>query len=192
MMWPVRWEKAGQKRARAAAAEPRETAPGVHVPNVYTNGSFAPEAPGVGFAGFGVWFGPRDPRNISRHLDGIEQTNNRAELSAVIAVLRVVPVMQPLITDSRYVYDGATVHLHWWFTVGRQVSNLDLWQQWREAMLSRTTHTAFKHVYSHVGIVGNERADDPANLGRLGHPGRLHFLLNRGVRQSAPLVVLRP
>ena len=73
--------------------------------------------------------GPRDPRNIFRHLDGIEQTNDRAELSVVIAALRAVPTMQPPrdITDSRYVYDGATVHLHRWFTLGRQVSNLDLW-----------------------------------------------------------------
>ena len=85
--------------------------------------------------------------------------------------------MQPLqvITDSRYVYDGATVHLPRWFTLGRQVSNLDLWQQLREVMLSRTTSTAFRHVYSHVGTVGNEHADDMANVGCLGHPERLQF-----------------
>ena len=147
MMRPLRCEKAGQKRVHVAVAEPRETAPGVHVLDVYTDGSFAHEAPRVGFAGFGVWFGPRDPSSISRHLDGIQQMNNRAELSVVIAALRAVPVMQPLrvITDSRYVYDGATVHLQLWFTLGRQVSKLDLWQHMREAMLSRTALTAFKH-----------------------------------------------
>ena len=102
--------------------------------------------------------------------------------------------MQPLrvITDSRYVYDGATVHLHPWFTLGRQVSNLDLWQQLREVMLSRIALTAFRHVYSHVGIVGNERADDMANAGRLGHPERLQFLRDRSIRQLASPVVLRP
>ena len=53
-MRPLRWEKAGQKWARAAAAEPRETAPGVRVPDIYIDGSFAPEALRVGFAGFDV------------------------------------------------------------------------------------------------------------------------------------------
>ena len=102
--------------------------------------------------------------------------------------------MQPLrvITDSRYVYDGATVHLQRWFTLDRQVSNLDLRQQLREVMLSRKALTAFRHVYSHVGIVGNERADDLANAGRLGHPERLQFLRDRSIRQLAPPIVLRP
>ena len=102
--------------------------------------------------------------------------------------------MHPLrvITDSRYVYDGATVHLRRRFTLGRQVSNLDLWQQLREVMLSRTVLMAFRHVYSHVGIVGNERADDLANAGRLGHRECLQFLRDCSIRQLAPPVVLRP
>ena len=147
----------------------------------------------MGFAGFGVWFSRRDPQNVFRHLDTIEHTNNRVELLVVIAALRAVPVMQPLrvITDSTYVYDGATVHLQQWFTLGCQVSNLDLWQQLCDAMLARTALTAFKHVYSHAGIVGNERADDLANSGRLGHPRRLQLLHDHGVRPWAPLVVLR-
>ena len=148
----------------------------------------------MGFAGFGVWFGPRDPRNISRHLDGIEQTNNRADLLAIIAALRAVPAMQPLrvIADSRCVYDGATVHVHRWFTLGREVSTLDLWQQLREVMLSGTVLTAFRHVYSHVGIVGNAPADDLANAGRLGHPEHQQFLREHSIKKLAPIVVLRP
>ena len=112
----------------------------------------------------------------------------------VIAALRAVPTMQPLqvVTDSRYVYDGATLHLQRWFTLCRQVSNLDPWQQLREVMLSRTSLKAFRHVYSHVGIVGDERANDLANTGPLGHPERLQFLRDRSIRQLAPPIVLRP
>ena len=127
-------------------------------------------------------------------MDGIEQTNSRAELSAVIAALRAVLTMQPLrvITDSRYVYDGATVHLLRWFTLGRQVSNLDPWQQLREVMLSWTALTTFRHVYSHVGTVGNERADDLANTSCLGHSERLQFRRDCSIKRLAPPVVLRP
>ena len=39
-------------------------------------------------------------------------------------------------------------------TMGRHVSNWDLWQQLREAVSAWTALTAFKHVYSHVGVVG--------------------------------------
>ena len=71
---------------------------------VFTDGSYSEQTSGVGFAGCGVWFGPLDPRNMSFHLRGPEQTNNRAELSASIAALRAVPVAQPLrvVTDSKH------------------------------------------------------------------------------------------
>ena len=57
----------------------------------------------MGFAGCGVWFGPMDPRNASFHLEGDDPTNNRVELFASTAALRVVPAVQPLcvVTDSR-------------------------------------------------------------------------------------------
>ena len=81
---------------------------GLHVPQVYTDGSFGLEAPGKGFAGYGVWFGPLDPRNMAQPLEGVVQTVNRAELSTCIAALRVAPRRQALriVTDSKYVYDG--------------------------------------------------------------------------------------
>ena len=53
MARPLRWQEAGQKRARAQeglAAD--ESSPSNHIPEVYTDGSYAEEAPGVGFAGF--------------------------------------------------------------------------------------------------------------------------------------------
>ena len=59
---------------------------------------------------------------------------------------------------------------------GQQVSNHDLWDSLRSLMRSRSGETLWKHVYSHVGIEGNERADALANLGQLQHPGRLQFL----------------
>ena len=62
-------DKISKKRARAAANEP-EGPDGLHVPEVYTDGSFGLEAPRTGFAGYGVWFGPLDPRNMAQPLEG--------------------------------------------------------------------------------------------------------------------------
>ena len=66
------------------------------------------EGPGV--AGYGVWFGPLHPLNISSPLPVPVQTNNRAELTARLEALRAVPLSQPLriITDTpRGVPSGA-------------------------------------------------------------------------------------
>ena len=91
----------------------REVEP-MHAPDVYTDGSDAEEAPREGFAGYGVWFGPMHPQNISAFLPGLVQMNNRADLTACIEALRVVPLSQPIriITDSKYIFDGVTAHMH--------------------------------------------------------------------------------
>ena len=85
----------GQKRVRAAAAPPGEPDE-VYVPEVYTDGSYALEGWGRGYAGHRVWFGPRDPRNMAQPLEGSVQTVNRAELSACIAVCCVAGGHTPL------------------------------------------------------------------------------------------------
>ena len=92
----------GQKRARAAAVEPQGVQ-SVHVPKVYTDCSFGLEVPQKGFAGYGVWFGPLDQRNMAQPREGELQTLNRPELSAGIAALLVVPREQALriVTNSK-------------------------------------------------------------------------------------------
>ena len=79
-------DRISRKRARAAAEEP-EGPDVIHVPEAYTDGSFGLEAPRTGFAGYGIWFGPLDPRNMAQPLEGEVQTVNRAELSACIVAL---------------------------------------------------------------------------------------------------------
>ena len=121
MYRPFRWDKAGRNRERQSARdqEGRGDVP-QHVPEGFIDGSYAERARGVGFAGCGVWFGPLDPKNMSSYLPGMDQTNNRAELSASTAALHAVPAAQPLcvVTDSRYVHDGATTQLPHWLLLG--------------------------------------------------------------------------
>lgn len=54
--------------------------------HVWTDGACAGNGQIGSKAGVGVYFGPQDPRNVSRPLDGERQTNQRAEMT----VCRVV------------------------------------------------------------------------------------------------------
>ena len=65
---------------------------------------------------------------------------------------------------------------------GRQDPNSDLWAQLQEAMRSRTARTHWKHVYTHIGILGNERAESLANQGCSNHPGRAQYLCESQAR----------
>ena len=65
---PDKADKVGRKRARAEQAG--RVVEAIHVPDTYTNGSYAEEGPGGGFAGYGVWFGALHPLNISSPLPG--------------------------------------------------------------------------------------------------------------------------
>eukprot|EP00663_Eupelagonemidae_sp_cell21sb_P008597 gene8597-4072_t len=58
-----------------------------------------------GRAGYGVYYGASNPRNTAARCEG-HQTNNRAELSALLHCLRNDPRPLLFVTDSKYVRDG--------------------------------------------------------------------------------------
>ena len=119
-----------------------------------------------------------------------KQLGAKAELTACVEALRAVPLTLPLrvIIDSKCVYDGVTVHR--WALQGRQVVNQDLWDLQKLLIQSRSGATLWLHVYSHVGVVGNERADALANQGRCQHPAHLQMLRDLCAQQGQPQVVL--
>ena len=77
---------------------------------IYTDGSAlsngqrdsAGQSTAIG--GVGVYFGPLDKRNISEPLTGTKQTNQRAELTAILRALEVAPRDRKIIiySDSHY------------------------------------------------------------------------------------------
>ena len=74
--------------------------------------------------------------------------------------------------------------------LGQHVTNRDLREVLRDSLSACSAPTRFRHVYSHVGILGNERADRLAKQGRLQHPGRLQFLRERCERHGlAPMML---
>lgn len=134
---------------------------------VYTDGACSGN-PGPG--GWGVVL--RYGKTVKElHGGDPSTTNNRMELTAVIAALQALtrPVPVRLYTDSRYVLDGITRWIpgwerNGWMTAARKpVKNVDLWQQLVAAMAPHKV--SWQWVKGHAGDPGNERADELARLG---------------------------
>lgn len=95
-------------------------------------------------------------------------TNNRMELSATIAALRNISAGAQIIlhTDSSYVINGITKWVHGWkrnswkTSQKEEVQNRDLWEEL--VGVTEDKKIEWKYVAGHVGIAGNERADEIA------------------------------
>lgn len=96
-------------------------------------------------------------------------TNNRMEILAVVSALKHVGETKKNIvlhTDSRYVINGITKWVHGWKrnnwknSEKEEVKNRDLWEELVKATDGKKIE--WKHVAGHVGILGNERADEIA------------------------------
>ncbi|GHO85023.1 hypothetical protein KSZ_30290 [Dictyobacter formicarum] len=87
-------------------------------------------------------------------------TNNRAEISAVLAVLSIAPPLLPLTiySDSEYTIKVAT-------GVYQMKANPDLWEIYRKMLSYRKAKPKFIWVRGHAGHEQNERADYLAGLG---------------------------
>jgi ribonuclease HI len=117
-----------------------------------------------------------DPRyhhlNRSGRLQGDVQTNNRAELTAVITAIREAPapIVRPLIihSDSRYTIGIAKQSQAWARSGYRNakgpIAIQDLIRQLRQALRERPD-TQLRHVKRHSGIEGKELADHLAVQG---------------------------
>ena len=127
-----------------------------------------------------AWHGPlkgaRSARNLSEPLTGPRQTNNRAELTAILRALDLAPrnVEVCIFTDSEYSIKCLTVWFQTWrrnnwvASNGRSVENRDL----IEAILSRieerlaaAAKTNFQWLRGHANHHGNVQADHLAVLG---------------------------
>ncbi|GER92053.1 hypothetical protein KDW_62150 [Dictyobacter vulcani] len=87
-------------------------------------------------------------------------TNNRAEISAVLAVLSLAPPALPLTihSDSEYTIKVAT-------GAYQMKANPDLWEIYRKMLSYRKSAPKFNWVRGHAGHEQNERADYLAGLG---------------------------
>jgi ribonuclease HI len=101
----------------------------------------------------------------------LHTTNNRMELTAAIEALAALkrPCVVQLYTDSQYVRLGITQWLPQWKKRGwktadkKPVKNADLWLLLEQQIGRHEVH--WHWIKGHSGHVGNERADELANLG---------------------------
>lgn len=139
---------------------------------IYTDGACRSNGSPKAVAGYGVYYGDNDTRNISRKLLGPIQTNNRAELMAVIEALNSLDSISKatIFTDSTYVEKGLYSWIsnwkknNWKTSTGNTVLNQDLWKILDECRRLKPL-VKIKHVKAHSGIIGNEMADRLAVAG---------------------------
>ncbi|KAI0025735.1 ribonuclease H [Xylariomycetidae sp. FL0641] len=163
---------------KAKKSDALQTEP--NVVHVYTDGSSRSNGTPRAVAGVGVFFGAGDPRNVSERLEGDAsvQTNQRAELTAILRALEKVPVEQPMRihTDSAYSINCVTLWYRGWerkdwvTTKGEDVINQDVIKAIRAIIDERTdagTPTYFQKVKGHSTDSGNIAADKLAVAGAI-------------------------
>lgn len=117
-------------------------------------------------------------RNVSEPLKGNRQTNQRAELTAILRALEIAPRHRDVTisTDSRYAIDCVTVwFVKWrrnkWLTAdGKPVENKDLIESILVKIEERNllkVKTLFEWVKGHNRDPGNEAADQLAVKGAM-------------------------
>lgn len=137
---------------------------------IHTDGSSLGNGTAGAFAGIGVYFGPGDKRNVSETLPGSRQTNQRAELTAILKALEIVPRNRHvlIITDSRYAIDCVTTwYINWrkngWKTsAGKAVENKDIVENVLVKIEERNklhVQTNFEWIKGHANHPGNVEAD---------------------------------
>ncbi|KAK1967514.1 RnaseH-domain-containing protein [Colletotrichum eremochloae] len=164
-------------------APPKDTHTKDNLTKVYTDGSSLGNGTPGSVAGVGVYFGPNDPRNVSERLEGKPQTNQRAELTAILRALQLSPLTQSLLilTDSSY---SVKCVKEWyeiwkkneWKTSAGDVKNKDLILAVREEVAKRDAagaKTDIEWVKGHNNDPGNVAADRLAVAGaRIGLPAK--------------------
>jgi len=149
--------------------------------NVFTDGACSNNGKENAKAGIGVYFGENDPRNVSKRIDG-KQTNNTAELSAIIEVFNILTEGTyikdkikkyneiNIYTDSEYVIKCCTSYgkkcekNNW----KREIPNVEL-VKLGYLLVKDNPNVKLYHVKAHTGLddklsKGNEGADNLANM----------------------------
>lgn len=148
--------------------------------HIFTDGSALGNGQKDAAAGVGVYFGPNDPRNVSERLEGPEQTNQRAELQAIVLALEAAPPDEPIriFTDSAYSISCITQWAEGWErrsktnndetwrnASGHEIKHQDLIKEARRLIEEREGKTDFEWVKGHNGTPGNTAADRLAVAG---------------------------
>lgn len=125
---------------------------------IYTDGACSKNGAKNAIGGYGAILKFGEHEKVVRG-NAVGTTNNRMELSAVIAAILALkkPCQVQVITDSQYVINGAKSMKAW--LQKKDLPNKDLWLQLIEAGNKGGHRIRFLHVQGHTGDVYNERCD---------------------------------
>jgi len=148
--------------------------------NVYTDGACVDNGKPYARAGYGVYFGEGDGRNVSESYKGL-QTNNVAELLAIIKALTILKneIIEGkkvnIYSDSKYAIRccttyGKKCHKNNWINPNsrnKPIPNLEIVQV-AYIFCKDFENINFVHIRAHTGLpdvhsVGNDNADRLAN-----------------------------
>lgn len=141
--------------------------------DVYTDGAYHRK---TNIAGCGIYVGPHDARNASFLLSSQQsfdcrQTNNRAELMAIIVALEQLRAHLKIFTDSQCSIQCVESLNSLCFRKMRRTPNRDLYVRLRKALHQRFKEgltQQFIKIKGHAGHIGNECADRLAEGAVLG------------------------
>jgi ribonuclease HI len=147
---------------------------------VYTDGacSHNGSSKNIASAGYGIYFGENDKRNVSEPLDPKHrQTNNAAELTAILEANMIVDEdlyagkKVTIVSDSQYAIECAT-------TYGEKCNNINWDGDIPNKSLVKFVYYAyrnspnirFRHIWAHntsnnIHSLGNKAADKLARMG---------------------------
>lgn len=140
---------------------------------VYTDGACSNNGKKNSIAGIGVFFGIQDKRNVSKKIIG-KQTNNRAELLAIIEAYNIIEkdILDGkkivIVTDSEYCikcvssYGEKNYKQNW----KKDIPNKDLVKLIYELYKDKD-NIQFMHIRAHtkkedIHSIGNRKADELA------------------------------
>ena len=137
---------------------------------IYTDGACVNNGKLNAKAGIGIYFGKNDPRNVSKKIVG-KQTNNVAELSAIIETYTIIQndlekgTKFCIVTDSNYALNcilnyGAKCELNNW---EKDIPNKELVKK-IYTLYKNKKNVSFKHIKAHtsnndIHSIGNKYAD---------------------------------
>lgn len=142
--------------------------------NVYTDGSCKNNGRVGARAGYGVYFGPNNPLNVARPVQGNRVTNNAAEIQAATEAAEIAYNNGynkiRIHTDSEFVQKSVNDWMPKWKdngwrkASGEPVKNRTDFEK-LDSALQKFDKYEIKHVRGHSNNFGNENADRLANLG---------------------------
>lgn len=138
---------------------------------VYTDGACIGTEPRR-VAGYGVYWGKDDPRNISASLLGMPQTNQRAELAAIVHALEQIVTDRVTASPSIVIYSDSQYSIKcitewrkrwqqngWRTAAGKNVLNDDLIRRAGDLYDAAAGRVRLEWVKGHGTSAGNNAAD---------------------------------